>query len=90
MSFIQIYTQAFLVIISLMTILWVVSVIIKNVSIVDLFWGFGFVLTAGFYFLKTDGVYDCRFTWHGEILEKVKISDTNNSVKSMAKAGIGG
>lgn len=38
-----------------MTSLWLVSVIIKNVSIVDLFWGFGFVLTALFYFLKTDG-----------------------------------
>ena len=38
-----------------MTTLWLVSIIIKNVSIVDLFWGFGFVLTAGFYFLKTDG-----------------------------------
>ena len=40
---------------TLMTILWVISVISKNVSIVDLFWGFGFVLTAGFYYLKTDG-----------------------------------
>jgi steroid 5-alpha reductase family enzyme len=38
-----------------MTILWITSVITKNVSIVDLFWGFGFVLTAGFYFLKTSG-----------------------------------
>jgi steroid 5-alpha reductase family enzyme len=55
MSFFQIFSQAFLVIITFMTILWVVSVIIKNVSIVDLFWGFGFVLTAGFYFLNTDG-----------------------------------
>jgi steroid 5-alpha reductase family enzyme len=55
MSFIHIYLQALLVILSLMTILWVVSVIIKNVSIVDLFWGFGFVLTALFYFLNTDG-----------------------------------
>jgi steroid 5-alpha reductase family enzyme len=55
MSFFQIYLQAFLIIMILMTILWVVSVTIRNVSIVDLFWGFGFVLTAGFYFLKTDG-----------------------------------
>lgn len=55
MSFFQIYIQAFLVIMTLMSILWVVSVIIKNVSIVDLFWGLGFVLTAGFYFILTDG-----------------------------------
>ncbi len=38
-----------------MTLLWVVSVIVKNVSIVDLFWGLGFVLIGGFYFLKTEG-----------------------------------
>jgi steroid 5-alpha reductase family enzyme len=55
MSFFHIYIQALLVIMILMTILWTVSVIAKNVSIVDLFWGFGFVLTAGFYFLKTEG-----------------------------------
>ena len=55
MSFFQIYLQGLFVILILMTILWIISVIIKNVSIVDLFWGFGFVLTAGFYFLKTDG-----------------------------------
>ena len=39
----------------LMALLWIVSVIIKNVSIVDLFWGFGFVLAALFYYLKTEG-----------------------------------
>jgi steroid 5-alpha reductase family enzyme len=38
-----------------MTALWIVSVIIKNVSIVDLFWGIGFVITAAFYFLKSEG-----------------------------------
>ncbi len=40
----------------MMTILWGVSIIVKNVSIVDLFWGLGFVLTGGFYFLKTEGL----------------------------------
>ena len=53
MSFLQIYLQALLVILSMMTFLWIVSIFIKNVSIVDLFWGFGFVVTAGFYYLKT-------------------------------------
>ncbi len=38
-----------------MTALWIISAIIKNVSIVDLFWGLGFVITAIFYFLRTDG-----------------------------------
>lgn len=55
MSFLQIYLQSFLIIMILMTILWIVSIIIKNVSIVDLFWGFGFVLTGGFYFISTEG-----------------------------------
>ena len=39
----------------MMTILWIVSIKIKNVSIVDLFWGFGFVVTTVFYFINTDG-----------------------------------
>jgi steroid 5-alpha reductase family enzyme len=55
MIFLQIYLQALLVIMIMMSVLWVFSVILKNVSIVDLFWGFGFVLTAGFYFITTDG-----------------------------------
>ncbi len=52
MSFFQIYIQAFLVIMAFMVSLWIVSAIIKNVSIVDIFWGFGFVITCGFYFIK--------------------------------------
>jgi steroid 5-alpha reductase family enzyme len=55
MSFSQIYIQAFLVIMSIMTVLWIVSIIIKNVSIVDIFWGLGFVITSGYYFLNSDG-----------------------------------
>ena len=38
-----------------MSFLWIISIVIKNVSIVDLFWGFGFVLANGFYFISTDG-----------------------------------
>jgi len=55
MSFIQIWFQALGVILILMTILWIVSIFLKNVSIVDLFWGAGFVITAGFYFLQAQG-----------------------------------
>ena len=61
MTFLQIYSQALLVIMIMMSVLWIISVILKNVSIVDLFWGAGFVLAAGFYFLKADG-YDLRKT----------------------------
>jgi len=59
MTFFQIYVTALLVILAMITILWMVSVIIKNASIVDLFWGFGFVITAMVYFLNTEG-FDTR------------------------------
>lgn len=53
MTFFNIYIQGFLVIMIMMSILWVFSIIIKNASIVDPFWGLGFVLVAVFYFLST-------------------------------------
>jgi steroid 5-alpha reductase family enzyme len=40
---------------AMMTILWIASIILKNVSIVDLFWGFGFVVASAFYFLNSEG-----------------------------------
>jgi steroid 5-alpha reductase family enzyme len=55
MAFFHIWLIALVVIIMLMTILWIVSVIIKNVSIVDLFWGLGFVITAIYYFIACEG-----------------------------------
>lgn len=57
MTFFQIWIQALLLIIIIMSVLWIVSVILKNVSIVDLFWGPGFVAASLFYFLNTDGFY---------------------------------
>jgi steroid 5-alpha reductase family enzyme len=44
---------------SMMTSLWIVSIVLKNVSIIDLFWGFGFVLTGWIYFFFTEG-YEAR------------------------------
>ncbi len=55
MTFFQVYLTALLVILAMVTFLWLVSVIIRNASIVDLFWGFGFVVTALVYFLNTEG-----------------------------------
>ncbi len=43
------FLQASLLIWVLVTILWIWSVLIKNVSIVDIFWGFGFVVVNVFY-----------------------------------------
>lgn len=34
---------------AVLTLLWLVSLMIKDVSIIDIFWGFGFVLIAWFY-----------------------------------------
>jgi steroid 5-alpha reductase family enzyme len=55
MTYFQIYLLGLAVIMSMMTILWLTSILIKNVSIVDLFWGLGFVLAGWVYFLNTDG-----------------------------------
>jgi steroid 5-alpha reductase family enzyme len=55
MSFFQIYIHGLMVIIAFMSLLWIISVILKNASIVDLFWGFGFVLSSGYYFMSTEG-----------------------------------
>jgi steroid 5-alpha reductase family enzyme len=55
MNFLQIYFLAFAAIVFMMTILWFISIRIKNVSIVDIFWGFGFVVAAVIYFLFTEG-----------------------------------
>jgi len=55
MTFFQIYLKALLVILSMMTILWLISVFLKNVSIVDLFWGIGFIVASGVYYYYTDG-----------------------------------
>ena len=43
------FLQASLVIWVLVTLLWIWSIIIKNVSIVDIFWGFGFVVVNALY-----------------------------------------
>ena len=47
------FLQASLIILGLVTLLWLLSIIIKNVSIVDLFWGFGFVVVNAFYILMS-------------------------------------
>jgi steroid 5-alpha reductase family enzyme len=55
MMFLEVYLLSLLTIMIMMTILWIASVIIKNVSIIDLFWGLGFVLTSLVYFIMGDG-----------------------------------
>jgi len=53
MGFFQIYLVLGLVILGLMVLLWMVSLALKNASIVDIFWGTGFVITAWIAFWLT-------------------------------------
>ena len=55
MNFFPVFLQNLAIIFGMMTFLWLISVFLKNVSIVDLFWGFGFVLSSVVYFILTDG-----------------------------------
>ncbi len=55
MSFFGPYLHALAVILSLMTVLWIVSIFLKNVSIVDIFWGFGFAAAATVYYFSSRG-----------------------------------
>jgi steroid 5-alpha reductase family enzyme len=47
-------TTAALVVVALMATTWVVSLVLKNASIVDIIWGFGFVLVAWAVRLRVD------------------------------------
>jgi len=60
MDFIQVYLMAGLVILGLMILLWIVSLILKNSSIVDIFWGTGFVVIAWFVYALTPGGFVAR------------------------------
>ncbi len=60
MDFVQIYLSAGLVILALMTLLWLVSLVLKNSSIVDIFWGTGFVITTWVVFALTPEGFAAR------------------------------
>jgi len=53
MSFFQIYLSGAALIFALMVSLWLISLLLKNSSIVDIFWGLGFVLAGWLYFVLT-------------------------------------
>ena len=56
----SIYANAALVILGLMIALWLISLLLKDSSIVDIFWGTGFVITAWFYFFLTPDGFVAR------------------------------
>jgi len=60
MGFLQIYGIGVLIILGLMTALWIVSLILRNSSIVDIFWGTGFVIVNWVYFAFTPDGFAAR------------------------------
>jgi steroid 5-alpha reductase family enzyme len=59
-SFLPTFAQAFLVIMAMMTLVWLISLPLRNASIVDIVWGLGFVLAGWFYFTQTDDGFQTR------------------------------
>jgi steroid 5-alpha reductase family enzyme len=56
MTFVSIYFMLGFIILGIMFLLWLISLALKNSSIVDIFWGMGFVIIAWVTFiLTTDG-----------------------------------
>src|SRR5210317_2044615 len=53
-AMLALFQQAGTIIFVLVTLLWIWSVLIKNVSIVDIFWGIGFVVVNSVYFLSNE------------------------------------
>ena len=51
MALIQLFIVSGLIILILMTSLWLISLLLRNASIVDVFWGIGFVIIAWTAFL---------------------------------------
>ncbi len=54
-DFWSVYLWGFGVVMVLLTVVWIVSVKLTNASIVDPFWGLGFVLLAIYYYFNTEG-----------------------------------
>lgn len=55
MGILTIWGIAALVILAYMTVIWIASLAKRDASIVDVFWGLGFVVAGWVYFALTDG-----------------------------------
>ncbi|MGH7492730.1 MAG: DUF1295 domain-containing protein [bacterium] len=51
MSFVEILTVTACAILTCLTILWLISLALRNSSIVDVFWGLGFIIASCIYFV---------------------------------------
>ena len=54
---IVLFTKAAIVILICITLIWLLSVFLRDASIVDIFWGFGFVIVNGVYFFSQEVIY---------------------------------
>lgn len=60
MAFWETYLSTGLVILGLFSLLWLVSLLLRDASIVDIFWGAGFVIACWIYFTSTPDGYPER------------------------------
>jgi steroid 5-alpha reductase family enzyme len=60
MTFLEIYGLAALVVLGFMTAIWLLSLILRDSSIVDIFWGTGFVVSNWVYFALTPNGFPAR------------------------------
>jgi len=59
-SFVEVYLTGLGVVMGLMALLWVLSLLLRNSSIVDPFWGTGFVIVNWLYFALTPDGFPAR------------------------------
>jgi steroid 5-alpha reductase family enzyme len=60
MSGLAVYGIGLAVVLGCMTVLWLISLYLKNSSIVDIFWGTGFVIVNALYFALSPGGFPAR------------------------------
>lgn len=57
MSLFEIIALSLAAVVAYVTAIWLVSLALRNASIVDVFWGLGFALLAALYFVTADGFW---------------------------------
>jgi steroid 5-alpha reductase family enzyme len=60
MTFIEVYLWAAILILLSMLLIWSASLVLRNASIIDIFWGMGFVLVNALYFISSPQGYPLR------------------------------
>lgn len=55
MSWLSLFTLSFVIVWAYMTVIWLISLVKKDSSIVDIFWGLGFVILAATYYFLAPG-----------------------------------